>query len=34
VKRLSGGTFVSDTTREKFGLTLNPDGFLKRVRPG
>jgi cephalosporin hydroxylase len=33
VKRISGGTFVPDSSREKFGLTLNPNGFLKRVRP-
>jgi cephalosporin hydroxylase len=24
--------FTSDTTMEKFGLTFNPDGFLKRTR--
>ena len=24
--------FASDTTMEKFGLTFNPDGFLKRTR--
>jgi cephalosporin hydroxylase/predicted O-methyltransferase YrrM len=32
VKRLAGGDFVSDATREKFGLTFNPRGFLKRVK--
>jgi cephalosporin hydroxylase len=33
VKQLTGGDFVSDASRERFGLTLNPRGFLKRVRP-
>jgi len=34
VKRIlaANGDFVSDTKMEKFGLTFNPDGFLKRTR--
>jgi len=34
VKRIlaNHSEFASDTTMEKFGLTFNPDGFLKRTR--
>ena len=34
VKRIlaQNGEFVADTTMEKFGLTFNPNGFLKRTR--
>ena len=34
VKRILSqhGEFVADTTMEKYGLTFNPNGFLKRTR--
>ena len=34
VKRILAqhGEFVADTTMEKYGLTFNPSGFLKRIR--